>query len=158
MSSTQGQNRNASAVGLACVSFCFALFLVCSRPGEFPISRLRSMAQSFQHRYPKIRDPLNKVYIKTLNVRGEEPEDRHVLQRRRFWIFFFPECSPFFCFHRCRLFPRPHLQTPDELSKVLHYSLRPSLEKGDVKLVVLDSIAAMFRAEHSGQEQDFTKR
>jgi len=32
------------------------------------------------------------------------------------------------------------------------------LEKGDVKLVVLDSIAAMFRAEHSGQEQDFTKR
>ena len=65
----------------------------------------------------------------------------------------------FFLVSIAAIFLRLHLpQTPDELSKVLHHSLRPSLEKGDVKLVVLDSIAAMFRAEHSGQEQDFTKR
>ena len=44
--------------------------------GEFPISRLRSMAQCFQHKYPKIRDPLNKIYIKTLNVNEDKGTDR----------------------------------------------------------------------------------
>lgn len=51
------------------------------------------------------------------------------------------------------------LQSPAELWSVLHHSLRQSLDSGDVKLIVMDSVAAMFRTEHDGtKELDFGER
>jgi len=33
-----------------------------------------------------------------------------------------------------------------------------SLERGDIQLIVIDSVAAMFRSEAIGKEQDFSQR
>lgn len=47
-----------------------ALFLALE--GDFPIARLRSLADSFKRAHPKMRqDILDKIYIKAIAVRGE---------------------------------------------------------------------------------------
>lgn len=52
------------------------------------------------------------------------------------------------------------VQSPGELSAVLLNQVRPSLESGDVKLIVMDSVAAMYRTEQSAnaKEPDFHER
>lgn len=103
------------------------------------------MADAFQRAHPSLKhDVLNKIYIKTLNVRDAATLPARALEHN--------ESSS------CRSLLWSCVQSPEELSVVLHHTLRANLESGDVKFIVLDSVAGMFRTDYSGKEQDFSQR
>jgi RecA/RadA recombinase len=141
-------SQSLSASPCADLIRAFAAAVWCT---ELPISRLRSLADSFKQRHPDVtHDVFAKIYIKSITV----SEFAFAAFGRR--------ASPN-CTLTASSVPSLSLlfQTPSDLSSVLHGpSLRLSLERGDIKLIVLDSVAALFRAEQVGRDDtmDFSAR